>query len=82
MEQFNKAIKVGTEDKDFFFKKMTNIEGTKYFITSIDEKKKPISFSMKRNKDGDWTLTPGSLRWLYDIKNELAAAINDVQPVK
>ena len=81
MEQFNKAIKVGTEDKDFFFKKMTNIEGTKYFITTIDEKKKPISFSMKRSKDGEWALTPGSLRWLYDIKNELSTAIKDMQPV-
>jgi hypothetical protein len=82
MEQFSKDITVGAENKQFFFKKMSNVEGVKYFITTVDEKKKPISFSMKKNKDGLWSLTPGSLRWLYDIKTALADAILEVQPPK
>lgn len=79
MEQFNKEIMVGAETKQFHFKKLTNVEGVKFFITTLDEKKKPISFSMKKNKDGDWSLTPGSLRWLYDIKKDLADAIIETQ---
>ncbi len=75
MDQFNKDIMMGAENKQFHFKKLTNVEGEKFFITTIDEKKKPISFSMKIDKHGDWNLTPGSLRWLYDIRKDLAAAI-------
>jgi hypothetical protein len=81
MEQFNKEIRVGAESKRFQFKKIKNIDGVKFFITTIDEKKKPVSFSMKKDKDGNWSLTPGSLRWLYDIKIELADAIIEAQPI-
>lgn len=77
MDQFNRAIKVGTADKRFEFSKIYNIDGVKFFITTVDEKNKPISFSMKKNKLGEWSLTPGSLRWLYDIRTELADAIVD-----
>jgi hypothetical protein len=80
MERFNKEIKVGKENKRFQFTKIHNIDGVKFFITTVDGNEKPISFSMKKNKDGDWALTPGSLRWLYDIRAELADAINEAQP--
>jgi uncharacterized cupin superfamily protein len=75
MERFSKEILVGADPKRFQFQKLTNVEGVKFFITTVDEKAKPISFSMKKNKDGVWSLTPGSLRWLYGIQEELAAAI-------
>jgi len=81
MEQFNKEIKVGAENKRFQFTKIRNIDGVKFFITTTDEKKKPMSFSMKKNKVGEWSLLPGSLRWLYDISTELADAIEEAQPV-
>ena len=79
MEQFHKEIMVGTESKRFQFKKLKNMEGVKYFITTVDEQQKPISFSMKKNIYGDWTLTPGSLRWLYNIQSALADAISETQ---
>jgi hypothetical protein len=79
MEQFNKEIVVGTENKRFQFKRMQNMEGVKFFITTVDEKQKPISFSMKKNINGDWALTPGSLRWLYTIQTALADAIMETQ---
>lgn len=71
---------IGEESRLFQFTKMQNMEGTKFFITSFDLKNKPISFSMKKNKFGDWALTPGSLRWLYDITPELQSAILEKQP--
>jgi hypothetical protein len=79
MEQFHKEIMVGTESKRFQFKKLKNMEGVKYFITTVDEQQKPISFSMKKNIYGDWALTPGSLRWLYNIQSALADAISETQ---
>lgn len=80
MEKFNKEIKVGKENKRFQFTKIHNIDGVKFFITTVDEKEKPISFSMQKNKEGDWALTPGSLRWLYDIRTALSDAIIEAQP--
>ncbi|MGN6164233.1 MAG: hypothetical protein ACTHOF_06820 [Flavisolibacter sp.] len=80
MEQFNKEIKVGTRNRRFQFTRIHNIDGDKFFITTTDEKQKPLSFSMKKNKTGEWSLFPGSLRWLYDIKTELADAILEAQP--
>jgi len=80
MEQFNKDIQVGTHYKRFQFKKIMNIDWVKLFITTVDDDKKPISFSMKKNKEGDWSLTPGASRWLYEIKTELADAIVETQP--
>lgn len=82
MDEFQKEIMVDAVPKRFYFKKLTNVEGVKFFITSVDEKNKPISFSMKKNKHGDWSLTPGSLRWLYNINKELADAIIEAQSHK
>ena len=70
---------VGAATRRFYFKQMTNTEGVKFFITSIDEKNKPISFSMKKNKDRQWSIQPGALRWLYDINRDLADAITEGQ---
>ncbi|HEY1116036.1 MAG TPA: hypothetical protein VGE66_20880 [Chitinophagaceae bacterium] len=75
MERFNRNIMVGAESRCFHFTRMKNREGVKSFITTVDERKKPVSFSMKKNNRGDWSLTPGSLRWLYDIEFARAAAI-------
>lgn len=80
MERFNKSISIGEETRLFQFTKMQNMEGVKFFITSFDLKNKPISFSMKKNKLGDWALTPGSLPWLYEITEELQEAILESQP--
>jgi hypothetical protein len=74
VERFNKEIVVGNETRLFEFTQMQNVNGTKFFITSKDENKKAISFSL-RKKETDWKLMPGSLRWLYDIESELADAI-------
>lgn len=82
MEQFQKEIMVGAAQRRFYFKKITYAEGVKFFITSVDDKNKPISFSMKKNKEGLWSLTPGSLRWLYDINKDLADAIVEGQAYK
>jgi ATP-dependent RNA circularization protein (DNA/RNA ligase family) len=81
MEQFNKVIMVGTESKWFQFKKMKNTEGIKFFITTVDEKQKPLSFSMKKNIKGEWALTSGFLRWLYDIQTAPTDAIMETQPL-
>jgi hypothetical protein len=80
MERFNKSILIGEESRLFQFTKMQNMEGVKFFITSFDLKNKPISFSMKKNKLGDWALLPGSLPWLYQISSELQNAILEKQP--
>jgi hypothetical protein len=80
MDRFNKEITVGTQSKRFEFTKINNIDGVKFFITTVDANNKPISFSMKKNKIGEWALTPGSLRWLYDIIPELTDAIQERQP--
>ncbi len=75
MEKFNKEIVVGKETRVFEFTKMKNVDGVKFFITSKDENKKAISFSLKQKEGFDWKLMPGSLRWLYDIESQLADAI-------
>jgi hypothetical protein len=77
MERFVKEIEVGNENRLFEFTRMENVNGVKFFITSKDEKKKPISFSLIRAKDNNWKLNPGSLRWLYGIESQLADAIRD-----
>jgi hypothetical protein len=58
---------------------MTSMSGVKFFITSTDSNQKPIAFSLKQTDRGNWKLTPGSLRWLYDIETELSAAIIETQ---
>jgi len=78
MERFNKEIEVGTETRVFEFTRMKNVNGVKFFITSKDENKKPISFSLQK-KESDWKLMPGSLRWLYDIESQLSDAIIDTR---
>ena len=78
MEKFHKEIVVGKERRSFEFTEMKNVNGVKFFVTSKDEKMRPISFSL-RQKDSDWKLVPGSLRWLYDIESQLADAIADTR---
>jgi hypothetical protein len=79
VDRFSKEIAVDNESRLFEFKRMENVNGVKFFITSLDENKKPISFSLKRGKENTWKLMPGSLRWLYDIESQLADAILDTQ---
>ena len=72
-------IAVGNETRSFVFTRMENVNGVKFFITSQDEKKKPISFSLMRGKENNWKLNPGSLRWLYEIESQLSDAIRDTR---
>ena len=58
---------------------MKNMSGVKFFITSTDEKQKPIAFSLKETDGGKWKLLPGSLRWLYEIEGKLSDAILQMQ---
>lgn len=80
MHQFNKEIAVGKETRLFQFTHMKNMSGVKFFITSYDENKKAISFSLTRKDNADWKLTPGSARWLYAIESQLSDAIIDTLP--
>ena len=75
MERFTKEIKVGDEIRLFEFTRLRNTNGVKFFITSKDSNNKPISFSLKEKESNNWKLFPGSLRWLYDIEEELSEAI-------
>lgn len=79
VERFKKEIAVGKETRLFEFTRMENVNGVKFFITSKDENKKAISFSLTRAKEDNWKLMPGSLRWLYDIEDQLAEAITDTR---
>jgi len=75
MERFSKEIKVGNETRLFQFTRLQNFNGVKFFITSVDENQKPISFSLKQKDGGAWKLVAGSQRWLYSIEEELSNAI-------
>ncbi len=75
MERFRKEISVDNETRIFEFMRMKNMNGEKFFITSKDSNQKPIAFSLKKSDAGNWKLTPGSLRWLYEIEMELSDAI-------
>jgi hypothetical protein len=75
MDRFKKEITVNNETRVFEFNRMQNMIGVKFFITSTDSKQKPIAFSLTETGEGNWRLTPGSLRWLYDIETELSNAI-------
>jgi hypothetical protein len=79
MDKFKKEIAVGKETKVFDFTRMENVNGVKFFVTSKDDNKKPISFSLRKGKEGSWKLMPGSLRWLYEIEDQLADAIIDTR---
>ena len=79
MDRFTKEIAVGTEPRLFEFTLLRNVNGVKFFITSKDDQKKPISFSLKQNDDKAWKLMPGSLRWLYAIEHQLSNAIVDTR---
>ena len=79
MEQFNKQITVGEESRLFQFTRMKNVNGVKFFITSHDENKKAMSFSLTQKDNDDWKLLPGSPRWLYAIESQLADAIFDTR---
>jgi hypothetical protein len=82
MERFSKEITVGTQTRTFLFTKVRNFNGEKFFVTSEDENKKPISFSLKEKEDEGWKLLPGSLRWLYEIEPELSDAILETSASK
>ncbi len=66
---------VGKEKRIFYFNQMQNMNGVKFFITSHDEAKKAISFSLKENDQAAWKLYPGAARWLYAIEQQLSDAI-------
>ena len=74
MDQFNKTITVGKEERLFQFTIMKNFNGIKFFVTSKDDNNKPVAFSLME-KDKSWRLMPGSQRWLYLIQAELEEAI-------
>ena len=80
MERFSKTLTVNNEKKVFDFTEMRNMSGSKFFITTKDEKQKPIAFSLKETGEGNWKLLPGSLRWLYEIESELSKTIREMQP--
>ena len=79
MERFTKEISVNNGTRVFEFNRIKNMNGVKFFITSVDSTEKPIAFSLTKAGEGNWKLTPGSLRWLYDIETELSNAIRDAQ---
>jgi hypothetical protein len=79
MERFKKEITVNNETRVFEFNRMKNMNGVKFFITSKDSNQKAIAFSLIETDEGNWKLTPGSLRWLYDIEVELSNAIIETQ---
>jgi len=80
MEQFSKKIKVGKETRLFQFRKIENTNGVKFFITSGHLTKDAFACSMKQNKyNAAWKLVPGSHRWLYEIEETLAEAIESAQ---
>lgn len=81
MERFKKEITVNNEPRVFEFSRMKNMNGVKFFITSKDAEQKPIAFSLTEKEKGSWKLTPGSLRWLYDIEIELSNAILEKQTI-
>lgn len=79
MERFSKQITVGNEKRLFEFTRLENFGGVKFFITSVDENQKPFSFSVKRKDAHTWKLVPGSLRWLYEIEDQLSNAIAETR---
>lgn len=79
MERFKKEITVNNEKRLFEFLRMKNMNGVKFFITTVDSNKKPVGFSLKQTGEGNWKLLPGALRWLYDIESELSKAIIDTR---
>lgn len=79
MNEFTKEIAVGNENRLFVFTRRENVNGVKFFITSTDEKNKPISFSLSRAREDHWKLMAGSLRWLYAIESQLSDAIRDTR---
>jgi len=79
MESFKKEITVNNETRLFEFIRMKNMNGVKFFITSKDSNQKPIAFSLNETGKNSWKLSPGSLRWLYEIEDELSNAILDTR---
>ena len=75
MNRFTKKLAVGNETREFVFTRMENTNGVKFFITSTDANRKPISLSLRQQDYAIWKLVPGSLRWLYDIEQDLSDAI-------
>ena len=79
MDQFSKTIAVGEEQRLFEFTRMENASGVKFFITSKDSNQKPVACSLRQNKHGvNWKLVPGSLRWFYQVEDDLSDAILEI----
>jgi hypothetical protein len=74
-QRFSKRITIGNEARLFEFTRLENFNGVKFFITSVDENKKPFSFSVKQKDYNHWKLVPGSQRWLYEIEDQVSNAI-------
>jgi hypothetical protein len=79
MDRFDKEILFGAENRKFQFERLRNMNGVKFFVTTVNEKGKPISFSMTQSREGNWKLFPGSLMWLYEIESQLSDAIVDTR---
>jgi hypothetical protein len=79
MERFTKEIEVGKETRLFEFTMMKNVNGEKFFITTKDANKKPVSCSVRQKEAKEWKLIPGSHRWLYEIESQLSDAIIDTR---
>ncbi|HYJ37689.1 MAG TPA: hypothetical protein VEV87_03700 [Chitinophagaceae bacterium] len=77
MDTFKKEISVNNEARLFEFRRIKNMSGEKFFITSFDSNRKPIACSLKQTDAGNWKLIPGSIRWLYEIEIELSDAIRE-----
>lgn len=80
MNQFSKTISIGKEERLFLFARIVNTNGVKFFITSKDVNQKPFACSLKQEQYGqNWKLVPGSLKWLYEIEDQLSDAIVETQ---
>jgi hypothetical protein len=78
-QRFSKRITIGNEARLFEFTRLENFNGVKFFITSVDENKKPFSFSVKQKDYNHWKLLPGAQRWLYEIEEQLSEAIAETR---
>ena len=77
MERFRKEFIVNNEPRTFEFNKLKNMSGTKFLLHQPMQIKSLLLFSLRETDEGDWKLLPGSLRWLYEIENELSNAIRE-----
>jgi hypothetical protein len=78
---FNKNIRVDGHFIHFAFFRMTTINGVKYHISTIDQKKTPVVFDMQL-KDHEWKISDDSKvpDWVKKLERELEMIIfnNDI----